>query len=446
MRTNFRLIHSISALEGGLLAMACLSLALILMPLHWLSRSQELVPQDLAVTLYDDSYSGGKSRAGWVDPQSQRWYCELDANYANPYCSMQVALTDSSGRGLDLSKYEKMRVWASYRGEARHLRIYLRSRDSRFFDPNDTMTTKFNSVELPVSELKNGLEVRMSDFSVANWWLVQQEIPLEHSQPEFGDVVILEVQTSSEVRSGRHEIQVDKVVWEGPRVAKVQLYRAVIIAWSTLIFTGLIYRITRLSLELNKNKEYQEQLLGINRLLDLQSRKFEDLAKTDHLTGLLNRVGIRDALYEGLNAWKKDQKPFSFVIVDIDKFKVINDTYGHDVGDNVLKNVARLFMDNVRKTDFLARWGGEEFILVCPNTTLEQAHLIAESLRQKLFDARLFNDLVVTASFGVATMICADLDDLFKRADTALLRAKQQGRNRVESDASSASGQYAKWR
>ena len=308
------------------------------------------------------------------------------------------------------------------------------------------MTTKFNSVELPVSELKNGLEVRMSDFSVANWWLVQQEIPLEHSQPEFGDVVILEVQTSSEVRSGRHEIQVDKVVWEGPRVAKVQLYRAVIIAWSTLIFTGLIYRITRLSLELNKNKEYQEQLLGINRLLDLQSRKFEDLAKTDHLTGLLNRVGIRDALYEGLNAWKKDQKPFSFVIVDIDKFKVINDTYGHDVGDNVLKNVARLFMDNVRKTDFLARWGGEEFILVCPNTTLEQAHLIAESLRQKLFDARLFNDLVVTASFGVATMICADLDDLFKRADTALLRAKQQGRNRVESDTSSASGQYAKWR
>src|SRR5690606_16245480 len=105
--------------------------------------------------------------------------------------------------------------------------------------------------------------------------------------------------------------------------------------------------------------------------------------------------------------------------------------YGHDVGDVVLKDAAKLMLESVRRTDALARWGGEEFVLACPDTTLAQAAQVAENLRATLEAKLKCQGNPVTASFGVATMKEDKLDSLFKKADVALYLAKQLSRNRV---------------
>src|SRR5690606_32452296 len=146
---------------------------------------------------------------------------------------------------------------------------------------------------------------------------------------------------------------------------------------------------------------------------------------------MLNRICICSVLYKGLKAWEESRTPFSFVMIDLDHFKQINDNFGHQVGDETLIATARLLDKNVRRTDYLARWGGEEFILICPNTNLEQAYILAETLRTKIETADIYPDFKITASFGVASMTEPNLDQLFKAADEALYAAKSQGRNRV---------------
>lgn len=411
--------------------MACLSLLLVLAPRDWLKKSYEMSPTDYPLSLLDDAYSGGNSTAMWVNKDQTHWRCELGERFRNPYCSMQISLLNQDGVGIDLDGFNVMKVWLTYRGDGRHVRLYLRNRHSAYFKPGDDSTTKYNLVEIPTDDLEPGFDIDMKDIGVADWWLASKNVSLEFSAADFNDVIFIEVQTGSTSLDGHHEMKLDKIVWEGVLITDEQFFRGLVITWSVLIFALLIFRLLLLRVELGRNRRYQDELISINRLLNLQNKQFEDLAKTDQLTGLLNRIGIRDALYDGLNDWKARRRPFSFVMIDIDHFKSVNDNHGHDVGDAILKGAAELFKTNVRHTDFLARWGGEEFILVCPDTDLGQAQVVAESLRKKLEEAEIYEELKVTASFGVATLTQPSLDHLFKCADEALYDAKNQGRNRV---------------
>ena len=123
------------------------------------------------------------------------------------------------------------------------------------------------------------------------------------------------------------------------------------------------------------------------------------------------------------------------IIFDIDNFKQINDDYGHDVGDEVLKGISKALGSLMRKSDALGRWGGEEFLVIAPEVELDNAMELAERLRQVMADIEFDKAGVVTASFGVAELDQADTrSDLVRRADKALYRAKNEGRNRVYSE------------
>jgi diguanylate cyclase (GGDEF)-like protein len=125
--------------------------------------------------------------------------------------------------------------------------------------------------------------------------------------------------------------------------------------------------------------------------------------------------------------------PLSLIILDIDHFKSINDHYGHTIGDLVLIAVAQLVQDNIRASDLVARWGGEEFAVVAPDSPLSAAAGLAEKLRVVLASTSLLDDIRVTGSFGTAQLGAdEDLESLVRRADQALYRAKASGRNRVE--------------
>lgn len=427
----FGLTRSITLTEALLGMMACLSIILIIMPKDWASKTFNFHPTDYPATLSDDRFAGGSSIAAWEDRDSQRWRCEMGSQHPTPFCSMSISVLDENWRGIDLREYNELTVYGSYQGDGDYIRIYLRNRHPAYFVTGDDTTTKYNMVEVPAADLEGGLTLKMKDFGVADWWLTSKNVPLEFSHPEFNDVIFIELQTGSNSRSGSHVIQLRKLEWRGNLISDETLYKAIVIGWAVVIFSILLFRVVSLRVELSRNQRYQNELISINKFLNLQNKQFEDLAKTDQLTGLYNRIGIRDALYDSLQSWREHRTPFSFVLIDIDHFKRVNDNYGHDTGDMILRSAAELFKENVRRSDYLARWGGEEFILVCPNTDINQAQVIAELLRKKLEAANIHEDLKVTASFGVATMTQPDLDLMFKTADEALYDAKRQGRNMV---------------
>lgn len=165
------------------------------------------------------------------------------------------------------------------------------------------------------------------------------------------------------------------------------------------------------------------------------SQQLAEQARRDALTGTYNRRHLVEQLEYQVSFFLRTQQPFSVVLIDVDHFKRINDTYGHDVGDEVLKGATLVMSQALREIDVFGRWGGEEFLCILPNTSSDDARLCAERLRGKLNDARFAeatHDLRVTASFGISTSHNNDCaDDIVKRCDLALYRAKSDGRDRV---------------
>lgn len=172
--------------------------------------------------------------------------------------------------------------------------------------------------------------------------------------------------------------------------------------------------------------------------INLYQKRLEDMAVTDKLTGIGNRQLLDIALDQALKLRKRVPLPMSVLLIDIDRFKSINDTRGHLKGDEVIRKVADVLKERVREADLLARWGGEEFILLAHNCRIANAQELAETLRQAIASAAVLNPddgLRITVSCGVTE--CADDDDaetLVGRADRALYRAKDEGRNRVASE------------
>ncbi|WP_096084713.1 GGDEF domain-containing protein [Agaribacterium haliotis] len=161
----------------------------------------------------------------------------------------------------------------------------------------------------------------------------------------------------------------------------------------------------------------------------------KECARTDYLTKLVNRREMTNRLQHAINIYKEYYIPFCVILVDVDRFKSINDEFGHDIGDQVLKDFSFSLKSLVREEDTVARWGGEEFLILMSDCEREAAVRQAEKIRLAL-NTRKFNcgdkPLIISASFGVAEYFPQhSLEFTLKQADLALLRAKQQGRNRV---------------
>jgi len=191
-------------------------------------------------------------------------------------------------------------------------------------------------------------------------------------------------------------------------------------------------------------RELQVRLRAGRRILDLQAdlvkarEALREQATHDPLTGLWNRYALLDALEREHSRAVREGTPLAVIMVDLDHFKRVNDTYGHQAGDAVLREAAGRMQAGVRSYDLVGRYGGEEFLIVLPGTSGANAVQLAERLRAAVAQEPVGHDLLrirVTASFGVSTSgpaLIADPRTLIRLADEALYRAKAQGRNRVE--------------
>lgn len=163
--------------------------------------------------------------------------------------------------------------------------------------------------------------------------------------------------------------------------------------------------------------------------------RLELISKTDSLTGLYNRRYVMEKLENELINYKKTKKKFSIIVADIDYFKKINDSFGHDCGDQVLKAVAQNLQDAVGERGFVSRWGGEEFLILLPETEIEDARILADKIR-KIIEEEIIEyngiQISITLTFGVTVNEDYEMiDDTIKKADDALYEGKGQGRNCV---------------
>ncbi|MDY0122104.1 MAG: diguanylate cyclase [Sulfurimonas sp.] len=194
-------------------------------------------------------------------------------------------------------------------------------------------------------------------------------------------------------------------------------------------------------LELPMQDELGEIVDSINTFISNLDQSHKELLQTkeelqllyvrDKLTGLHNRVKIDEVIENEINRFERYNIPFSIILADIDHFKKLNDSFGHLLGDEILQEFAQKLQENIRNTDFVARWGGEEFLIVCPQVDEAEASIIAEKLRKKI-EENSFGGHALSASFGVA---CYEMkqsqDQLLHNADVALYEAKKRGRNQV---------------
>ncbi len=209
-----------------------------------------------------------------------------------------------------------------------------------------------------------------------------------------GDITRVEItQRNKEIRTA--EMRTVEVEWEGEKN---------ILVWFT---------------DITERKRMEDEL--------------EKLAITDKLTGAYNRTKFDEIMEREIDRAKRYNKPLTLMMYDIDYFKKVNDMFGHSVGDYVLKTVVNIVNENMRAVDYLMRWGGEEFIIISPESDKESGVYIANRMRKVVENHRFENAGKVTVSFGVTEFKGDDDEDsLLKRVDDAMYKAKQNGRNRVE--------------
>jgi diguanylate cyclase (GGDEF)-like protein len=258
---------------------------------------------------------------------------------------------------------------------------------------------------------------------VPEWWIAQYDLPRSQSQPDLSNATIFSIDLRGDLAETQHDIQIDKIEFVGDWISAEYWYLGIVCVWMILATT---YGISQWLLLRRRHREQRRKIDD----LESEKEKYRQLSTLDALTNVLNRHGI-ERFVETLHATRV---PASVIVIDIDHFKRVNDQRGHYGGDRVLRKMGEILRAHTRNTDGLGRWGGEEFVLVCPGASLEKAAELAEKLRQKIAQMNFIPDdpLSITASFGVAASHAEqNFEDAFRQADEALYLAKSRGRNCV---------------
>ena len=180
----------------------------------------------------------------------------------------------------------------------------------------------------------------------------------------------------------------------------------------------------------NQNIRYDSVKKALTHLVKVTTEELEHISTHDELTTIYNRAEYLKRVYIKLKSARRYNEHFGLILVDIDHFKLVNDNYGHGVGDEILKKFAKVLYSNIREDDFVARWGGEEFVIIANYVTVDDLEKLTKKLQKHISETSFLPVPKVTASFGLTIYMDGDNDEsIFKRVDNALYTAKQNGRN-----------------
>ncbi|RJG42054.1 GGDEF domain-containing protein [Motilimonas pumila] len=417
----------------GLLSLVLFTVCALLAYKYSFNKSLVIDPSsDYKFTVITDASQGGQTTAQLK--KTKRAFelsCDIKKAYAWPFCELAVELTEP-GQGLDLSTYDTVAIRARFEGEgSQRIRFYVRNSHPDYTKPSNDATLKVNEVEYAPNMYASEVVIPLDNFQVSGWWIDENNVPLEHFATDFSNVPLIEVATGGHVAEGKIKIIVEEIRFDGKMIPETHFLTFIIFIWVLVAISFLLNDVRLARNDLVKTRKQAQELESLTETLKLESKKFEQMAKRDPLTGARNRAGIRDYLFEQVQQVYLNKMPLSIIFMDIDHFKTVNDTHGHETGDEVLKVFARLVTNNTRQSDSLVRWGGEEFLLVCSNTDSEQAEALAENIRAAIEVAEWPLELDVTCSFGVTQMGQEGTSQFIARADEALYKAKSTGRNKV---------------
>ena len=375
------------------------------------------------------SGDGAPTQVQWADQGHFHFTCGFAKDAAGPGCSFTYLLySTNADRGIDLSRYQTLNLAIRYAGDARYLRVSIRNFDPRFSRLEDTNSSKFNSVNLQPKDLAQSLPISLNEFTVPEWWVGQYDLPRIHSHPDLSNATALSIDLIGDLAGTHHDIQIDKIEFAGDWISAEYWYLGILSVWMIL---ATAYGMSQWLVLRRTHREQRKKihdLVDSNAQLQNEKEKYQKLSTLDALTGILNRHGI-EQFVESLRGL-----PGSVIVIDLDHFKRVNDQRGHSVGDRVLQTMGEILRTHTRSTDGLGRWGGEEFVLVCPGASLSKAAELAEKLRHIIMETSFIPEdpLRITASFGVATSPANEtFEDAFLQADQALYLAKSRGRNCV---------------
>ncbi|MCU7835152.1 MAG: transporter substrate-binding domain-containing protein [gamma proteobacterium symbiont of Taylorina sp.] len=253
-------------------------------------------------------------------------------------------------------------------------------------------------------------------------WGYELSVASRSDEPILGSVIQKAVNSLE-----KNEIKRIKDKWIAVNTERVTDFT---LLWQVLLVISII-----LSIVIYWNRKLNHAKLKLEfaqKQLRSKNRQLEEISVTDHLTRLYNRIKLDEVLQYEIKRANRLSSPFAIIILDIDFFKQVNDTYGHNIGDQILVELSQTLTNNLREIDILGRWGGEEFLIICPNTAQEGAMTLAENLRKSIEFHEFPEVKHKTASFGVAVFQKKDTAEIIiERADIALYKAKTSGRNMV---------------
>ncbi|WP_051321630.1 diguanylate cyclase [Chrysiogenes arsenatis] len=280
-----------------------------------------------------------------------------------------------------------------------------------------------------------------TNLTVETWWQQASRAIDQLKALEDKSLVTIRVLIKQELESFRSSMR-----WRTITILGAGTLALLLAVSATITLLRAISRATRTIESITNNCNFQQRIplkhfpdeikrisASFNQLLETVQKLLKEkdiLASTDPLTGLNNRLYFTKVLHEEAERKRRSGKPMALIMIDADHFKAINDTHGHNIGDTVLKNLATLIQSTVRSTDFIARWGGEEFVLLLRDDNCDAACIAAEKLRVKIENTNFPEVGTVTCSFGVTAWKVDDSEASFvARADDALYASKNAGRN-----------------
>ena len=416
-----------------------ITLTIAAMVLHYVLPPKHIVihpASDNAMTIYSDGEWNGASEVKWLDEKNTRWLCSLKRSPAHPVCGLSVHWNDTQRESINARGFSSLRVKLRYKGPGNTLRIYMRNFDGQHGVKKDRDTHKFMHVNIPTNDFGDFVEpytteVSLAEFQVADWWRDEFKVDRNNAKPQFDHITSFGVDFPFPQVMGEHTLELESVELIGVWIKAEALYLSIILAWLGVLFTETTWRMYRWRKVARENLRQVKDLTSYAEELREKSEKYRELSHIDSLTEVYNRYGFMQTLK---SLFGKGALKGCLLIIDIDHFKQVNDKFGHVTGDKILREVAKLFSTNIRKSDIFARWGGEEFVLLVTNYELVQAKSLAEKLRALVAEHGFHSgkSASITVSIGLTSFSKADsLNSAFIRADEALYSAKTNGRNRV---------------
>ena len=410
-----------------------ISIILVIWQYFGMSLNLVVVPDASTLTnatVYSDPINGGRSESKLTKEAGEILLdCNIVLSDTFAFCGISIPLVSEGEKGVDMQKYSQMQIELEYTSAKNDtLLVYLINNEYSVGGP---MLEKSNLWAVSPQQGVNKFVLTPHRFIVPSWWIFKNSNDGLNLEPDISNVTALRITTGDNTEARDVGIGVRRISFSGKWISADDLYLGLLIAWLALIVLQGLRTMRVLTTRFKQSKEHNKKLVKLNRFLRIQKNQYETMAKKDKLTGAWNRAGVRDSLESVLEEYKVYGTPCALLAIDVDNFKKINDQFGHDVGDRTLKSLVSLINSHTRKKDFFARWGGEEFVLICPNTDIHAARTLAEMLRYKIETAQLIEERKVTCSFGVAELRDEEIDVWFKRADEALYSAKAAGRNLV---------------